>query len=317
MTFRSAALALLVCGCVQHATPKVTVAAALPRAQAPVAVPEPEEDFGCGVYAKGGASENPEAFRACVRRAVMEEPVCEDGGSPDLATLELAVVMIDGRGGPPDIAGARSLLAACFRDVAVEEVLAHADAKEKNPQAPPFETCDQFAQTTFASLACLTEHVQNEKAWLARQRRSFGSSLERPAFDAAARAADAWAMKLGEVDYARYAGGTMRNSAAEARIFEAMKARRERLDRIRAWSPNTSTDEATTREQLGRAKRAILEDAEPEVKKALDAEEAAWLAYRDAEVALYETLHAGARTSVTNELAAARAEMLCEMGGEP
>jgi hypothetical protein len=320
MTFSRAALGLLLCGCAHTTTtPKVTVATVLPRAQEPVAVPEPEEDFGCGVFAKNGASEDPKVFRACVERLVSAEPPCEDGGSPDLAMLELAVVLVDGSGGTTDIPRARKLLAACYRDVAVDTVLTHADDKESDPRTPPMETCDDFAQTTLSSTACLVEHVQNEKAWLRVVRRSLGPVV-RPVFDAASVAAEAWERKLGEIDYARFGGGTMRGTAMESRIFTAMKTRHLRLDRIHertGGEPPSGEDRASARDELSRAKRAITDDAEPEVVSALEAEENAWIAYRDAEASLYDTLYPGARAAVTIELAWEHARTLCAMSDEP
>jgi hypothetical protein len=313
MTFSRAALALVLCGCA-HAPASITVAAALPRAQQALALPEPTVDFGCGIYAKDGVTEDAAAYRVCVERAVAAGGTCEAGGSPALTTLELAVALIDGAGGPTDIPRARTLLAPCFRDVAVEEVLTHADAKEKDPHARPFEGCDAFAQTTFASTECIAEHVQNERAWLKRERRSYSAST-RPLFDIATRAASEWQTKLGAIDYARYAGGTMRGAAMESQIFTAMRTRRDRLAKIHTWTPGelSSEDRAMSRQELVRARRELVDGAESEVIAAAEAEDKAWSAYRDAEADLYEALHPGLRQGALIELAGERTNALCTM----
>ncbi len=316
MTFSRVASALVLCGCT-HAPTSVTVQTALARAQEAVVTPEPEEDYGCGVFAKNGVSENASDFRSCLEQRVAAEEPCGEG-SPSLVTLELAVALIDGAGGSADVPRARKLVGACFRDGAVETVLAHADDVDKSPRARALETCDDIAQTTLASTDCITEHVLNERAWLHRERRSFGGSL-RPVFDAASRAASAWATKLGEVDYARYADGTMRGPAMQSRILAAMKTRRDRLERIHAPTPSAVTDYVrdTAIEDVARARSAILENAEPEVAAAIEAEEKSWLTYRDAEADLYDALHSGSRAAAMALLAAEHARTLCAMSSEP
>lgn len=280
-------------------------------------MPEPDEDFGCGVFAKDGVSENARDFRACLERKVAAAEPC-GGGSPSLVTLELATVLIDGADGKSDVPHARALLDGCFRDASVETVLGHADDKDSNPGVLALETCDEIAQTTLASSECLAEHVQNERAWLHRERGSLAAPA-RPSFVAASRAAETWQTKLGEIDYARYAGGTMRGPAMQSRIYMAMKTRRHRLERIREWTATESSDDdrAAVRRNVAQARREILEDAQPEVTTALEAEEKAWLAYRDAESALYETLRPGSRTEAQTMIAAEHAQLLCAMSDEP
>ncbi|HEY2370496.1 MAG TPA: hypothetical protein VGH87_29065, partial [Polyangiaceae bacterium] len=294
MTFRQGCVGLLLCGCA-HAPTIVTVTAAAPRAQPQVELAEPEEDFGCAVYAKGGIDESPAAFRACVEHVVATETRCEGGGSPDLSTLELSVTLIDGVGGAVDIPGGRKILDGCFSDVAVQAVLEHARLKAEKPRTPPFEKCEDFAQTTLAITECLQQHVQNERAWLRRERRSYGP-VTRPAFDAAASAAKTWMEALGDIEYRRYEGGTVRGPAMLSRIYGAMQKRRARLAAIRTWSATEATPEAReyARSKLAEALRTITTEAEPNEKHALEEEEKTWRVFRDAEVALYEALHPNA-----------------------
>jgi hypothetical protein len=301
MTFLCAVLAILVCGCT-HAPTSVTVTAALPHVVQTVAAPEPEEDFGCGVYAKDGVDENAAMFRTCLEREVAATTApCDEGGSPELPTLELAVALVDGVGGPADVPRAKALFDKCFHDVAVEAVLEHAETKKRDPSTAPLDTCDAFAQTTFASTECTGEHIQNEKAWLHRERRTYDART-RVIFDAATKAATEWQTRLGSIDYARYGNGSMRGAAMESRMLGAMKARRERLVGLRAWKPKLVSVEERTAvlEELERLKDVIKEDdSEPEVPKALDQEETAWVAYRDAEIALYEAFHFEARDAAS------------------
>jgi hypothetical protein len=101
----------------------------------------------------------------------------------------------------------------------------------------------------------------------------------------------------------------------ESRILGAMKTRRERLAGLRAWQPAPISEDARieTRDRLAHAKDAITDDsAEPEVPNALDAEEAAWTVYRDAEIALYETLHFDAHEAAALLVATEHADALGE-----
>jgi hypothetical protein len=107
---------------------------------------------------------------------------------------------------------ARGLLSKCFRDVAVEDVLAHADAKESNPKTAAFESCDTYATTTFASGECLAEHVQNERARVRKSRRTFDASV-RPSFDEASRAAETYAEARGRRQSARRTPAPPRGSS--------------------------------------------------------------------------------------------------------
>ena len=286
MTSARVALLVLLVGCARPSPPSVTVLTALPKAQPPVVMAEPEESFGCSIYAQDGVSENPVAFRTCIESAVATETVCEDGGSPDLPTLELAVE--------------------------------HADAKAKDASTPALGGCTAFAMTTLASTDCLTEHVTSERAWLRRMRRDYGEGV-RVFFDDATRAAKAHTSKLGEVVYTMYAGGTMRGPAMQSKILEAMRKRRARLEGIRAWSAKSPSAEerASARQDLVHALSALRQDADPEVVTALRAEEEAWLTYREAEAALYEQLHPGARDAIALELALEHARSMCELSAEP
>ena len=313
MTFSRAALALVLMGCA-HAPANVTVTAATPRAQPYVETPEPPEDFGCGVFAKGGVDDSPTAYRACLERAVAAETPCEGGGSPDLLVLELSVALVDGVGGPADVTRGRKLLDGCFRDIAVQAVLEHAQAKTQKP----FEKCEDFAQTTLSINECLQQHIQNERAWLRRERHTYGANT-RPAFDTATSAADKWEKTLGDIEYQRYDGGTMRVPAMLSRVYGAMQKRRARLAKIREWHATEPSpeDRQNARWKLEQALRTIASEAEANETLALHVEEKAWGDFRDAEIALYEALHPNARARAMFDVASEHADEMCSLVADP
>jgi hypothetical protein len=294
------------------------VKTAPPHAQVAIETPEPEEDFGCGVYAKGGIDESPTAYRACIERVVAAETVCEGGGSPDLSTLELSVALIDGIGGDVDVARGRKLLDGCFRDTAVQVVLEHAYFKTQKPATPAFEKCEDFAQTTLSINECLEQHIQNERAWLRRERRSYGA-ITRPVFDAATSAAKTWMSALGDIEYQRYGEGTMRGPAMLSRIYGAMKKRRVRLAAIRTWTPVEATpdERQNARWKLEKALHLIVTEAEDNEKRALEKEEKEWGEFRNAEIALYEALHPNARARAVFDIGDEHANEMCSLVQDP
>jgi hypothetical protein len=172
--------------------------------------------------------------------------------------------------------------------------------------------------TTLASTDCMTEHITNERAWLARARRSYGIAA-RPFFDDATRAANAYARKLGEILYTLYATGTMRGPAMQSKILEVMQMRHVRLEALQTWTAKPMSDEerVEARHQLSRALRSLEHDAAPALVTAVRAEEDAWAAYRDAEVALYEQIHRGSHDAALLELARQHAKEVCEMTVDP
>ena len=62
------------------------------------------------------------------------------------------------------------------------------------------------------------------------------------------------------------------------------------------------SDRETARTDLARTFKALSEN-QPDVMTAIETEEKAWRAYRDAEADLYEKLHPGARDAILVELA--------------
>jgi hypothetical protein len=240
---------------------------------------------GCFVFGRDGAVPDPVAERACLERDVSAND-CRDGGSPSLAVLHLAVLLADAA--PPDFKRARALLAPCFQDMAVKEVLGHIAAKERDGATPALESCDKYAMTTLSMVECFAEHAQTEDAWIWMARKRYDTRVG-PLFDAAAKAHAAYAAEVGAIAYEKYAGGTMRDPAMRSEIARVLKRRRVRLAQLPAAPSKLGSAEQLA--QQTRVDESELRKRSPELKTALDASDAAFDAYRHAELALYAALN--------------------------
>lgn len=303
------AIVLGACAPAPHVVTLATMAR--PRDAPPVVVAanEPEEDFGCGVFAKDGVTPDARKARACLEKAAASD-TCSGGSSPSLEVLELAVALIDGTGGPSDIPRARALLAPCFRDVSVEEVLAHADAVTRVSVAPPFESCDAFAQTTIAQSECLAEHTQNEHAWIHDTRKQLDAKA-RALFDAATKAHDDYATKMGAIAYAKYSGGTLRDPAMRAQILAMLRRRHAHITALSTLVPSANrADVAVAEQKAAHALAGARGRADAEMRVAIDDMMKSLAAYRDAEVAFAEHVHPGSREAILSQLARERADDL-------
>jgi len=237
------------------------------------------------------------ASRACLARAAATEPC--DGSSPSLARLELAVDLVDGTHGAADIARGRKELATCFDDVAVQAVREHADAKERDATTPPFASCDDFALTTVATTECLAEHQTDEDAWL--RARAVPMDAETSRLFAAANAAfGAYAERTGEIAYAMYAGGTLRDPAMRSAILQMTRRRHAALVAASFTTVDAGAEQAAARDWA--SARTGATDA---MRDPLDAAERAWPAYRDAELAYFLRVNGGSRAAILTALARA------------
>jgi len=298
MRFHRLTIAIVIFSCRQAETPNVTIASATTdAAPAPVAIDdEPvSKEFPCAAFVGDGVTPDAAKARACLERVVQAQPC--DGGSPSLERLELAASLADGAGGPADRARAKSLFAGCFADASVAEILAHVDGA-----TAPYKSCDAFAMTTLASSACLAEHAANEDLWLKRVKRKLPP--DRAAlFASATKAHDAYATKVGSIAYMRYEGGTMRDPAMRSVIVAMLKRRRARLAKLfDDGSIPLAIDLAQAERNAKRALDSARSNAEGDVLTAINDANAAWPAYRDAELALYASYDHGARSAVLGVL---------------
>jgi len=257
---------------------------------------ESKLDVSCGVFATDGPVPDGAAERQCLERVVAKND-CSDGGSPSLAVLELAAALVDQA--QPDLRRARALLAPCYQDAAVQTVLEHAKRKEHDASTPAIASCDALATTTLAQVACMSEHLEGEHAWLWMARKHYDARAL-PLFDAAAKAHDAYAEAVGRVVYEQYAGGTMRDPAMRSAMVRVLKRRHARL----AALPHVTTQSAPlaqVEQQISIDRGTALRHT-PELKAQIDAADAAFDAFRRAEVAFHAQIP-GASTTLDVTLA--------------
>lgn len=302
-------VACVTLGCGHPTTPSVTIAASVTDAAPPIVAPH-EEELPCSAYAHDGVTPNPARARACLE-AIVKTQSCDEG-SPPLEMLELAVSLIDGTGGPADSKRALALFDHCFEDASVQAVREHATKKAASPSEPPLTSCDAFAATTLALSECLAEHGENEAVWLRVAKRNMPS--DRAAlFTAAARAHDVYATKMGAIAYARFGNGSMRNPAMRAVTLALMRRRHARIERLMEAgyippAPELARAEANAERALQNARSV----ADAPTLAAIEEADAAWPAYRDAEIAFYESYHPGGRTLLTAALDVERYVDLCD-----
>jgi hypothetical protein len=224
----------------------------------------------------GVAADAPRA-RACFARKLGRE-TCE-GSSPELARLVWATMMIEGRGGPPDRAGAEAALAGCFADVSVEAVLAL-------KAGGTTDFCRDIGGTTLAMSEC--NAIDRARADFAWQR--WRKSIE-PALDAERRArlraADAAFARYVEAESARagdaFRGGTLANLAYGGVGGDLWAARAAALGD--GGLPAATNDDVRRVELAAKQGSTVLRhDLDAEGAALLDASDAAFVAYLDAEI---------------------------------
>jgi hypothetical protein len=228
--------------------------------------------------------------RACLERSVVEMR-CK-GSSVDLGLVELAVMAIDGVGGPQDIAKARALLADCFDDVAKQAVLEHADAKTRDPKTRAMDFCKEAGGTTLTNDVCQARRRDGAQALEQLRAKAVYAPL-----DARARTSLAEVEKrYGEyvdamVSYvvSLYEGGTMRGAAGLAMENTLRQARAAELASFSAFAPGAPT-KADVDKALGDQARAVAQAPRPTpaARAAFKKAETAWDAYRVADRAFYE-----------------------------
>jgi hypothetical protein len=233
--------------------------------------------------------------RACLDREV-DRTSC-DGSSAGLAHAELSIMRTDALGGPQDLGGARKIFDGCFDDATKREVLDHAAAKERDPSTPPMDFCRDYGGTTLTSDECGARARTREATRALLQAKQIAVSLNdgsRKRFVLAATAYDAYVNAMGGYIYEVYRDGTVRNSATEELERGLIARRTNELVKFPRFTPS-----AASKDQVDAAEKRV-EDAlrkatarapTPAVRDAVQAAQQAWLAFRDAEVALYTEVH--------------------------
>jgi hypothetical protein len=247
-------------------------------------------------YGAGVAKDLPRA-RACFERAVAKQPPgCN--GSPDLERAYLASMLIDGQGGDADPKRAEGLLGECFRDATVGGLEEQIKKRSVPPvwQELPLDFCEDIGGTTFTMGRCrmmemdriLLERTKVERALLAK--------LDKEAGKLEMKARDAWtsfAVEEAQAYSDGYRGGTLQPLAEMGDYTLLEKRRTQQMRELLDYTPRVTISAAEAEKNLEKAFAASCrKDAE---RKRLCANaKKAFVAYRDAEVALYVRVHGAA-----------------------
>jgi uncharacterized protein YecT (DUF1311 family) len=223
-----------------------------------------------------------------------------DGSSAGLWQAELAIALTDGAGGPVDVARARAIFDGCFDDVTKRQVLDHAALREKDPAAPPVDFCKELGGTTLTTNECGALEQVHEQTRGALEAKRVAASLDgegKRLLAAASRAHARYVAAMGAYVYEVYVQGSMRNIQALSVENALLSRRTQRLARLQSIAPAAAS--AAAAERSSRAvdvalKKRAATAATPEVRAKLVETQKEWIAYRDAEVALYVHARAGA-----------------------
>jgi hypothetical protein len=236
-----------------------------------------------------GTKRDPVRGRACLERSVGSGDC--GGSSAGLDRAELALLLIDGVGGAPDIPRARALFAGCFADVTASGVLAHADAKEHDPKALAVNFCKDQGGTTLTSNECAVRARTIEETRADLAAKALASSLDEAsvrAFDEASKAYAVYVSAMGAYAYEVYIEGSIRNGMALAREQELYRTRAKELGELgRFVVAETEAADVASAETRTRVALAAIPVGTPAEKAALDKTQTTWSAYRDAEVRFY------------------------------
>ena len=244
--------------------------------------------------------------RSCLERTVTANE-SHDASSCDAGQAELAMMRIDGRGGPVDIAGARALFARCYDDVTKSAVLEHAAKKEKNPKAPSVDFCREMGGTTLTNQICLARRAEAERMRTYVTEKNVAKELDDAALPflvEARKAMLAFAAADSDLVYQQFIDGTLRGSMAMIRSDAVLKDWQIELGKLAETRP-PKAPAGSVETRIG---VMLLEpEVHEEVKTALGASQKAWITYRDAHLALvFHTYGLDARAAAEARLTATR-----------
>jgi hypothetical protein len=174
----------------------------------------------------------------------------------------VAVMQLNGEGGPRDVKAARASFDRLTRAQGAATLDADAKAlrevlqkREKNPDGPRIDFCKDIAQTTVSTSACLAVQDRQEAA-AARQavgRARVQLTAPRQALlDSVALAQERLVQADGRRLYQQYAEGTVRGSAA---MQQQLIVRRHFLARLDQWVLHPAAP--TAGQSLAQADRAL------------------------------------------------------------
>ncbi len=251
-----------------------------------------ENAVDCLRFADGdGTQKDAARARACLERSLAGTKC--DGSSAGLWQAELATYLIDAVGGPADLRRARALFDGCFDDVTRQAVLEHAAAREANPASPRLDFCKDSGGTTLTSNECSARARQHEATRGALQAKSAAAGLDdegRRMFAAASSAYASYASAMGSYVYEVFKDGSIRNGAALAAESDLLARRTASIAKLPSFTPRATSPaevERSSRNVDVALKKRTASAGTPELKATITEAQAAWTAYRDAEIALY------------------------------
>lgn len=253
------------------------------------------DDAGAGVscfefYYGGRVTRDLPRARACFTRKVAAARDC-GGSSPDLDRLMLASMLIDAQGGPADPARAASLLAGCYADVSVQALGDEArQRKDLAPDRKPLDFCEAIGGTTLTIGQCELVKAERTKGREQRVARELHARLDAAGEKLAKKAGDAYA-KFADLEGGafadRYRDGSLHSNAWRGHQTEIESARLDALDHLFDYALGAGGAPAAAEKDLDKAYREVTAEGDATRKIAFSKARAAWLAYRDAEIALY------------------------------
>lgn len=245
--------------------------------------------------------------RKCYEVQVAAQGPCR-GGSPFNERLQLALLLLAGRGGPVSSVEASKLLEGCFEDGSVQGMatLVEARASGKSVDLSSVELCAAGrAETTLHMVGCLRGELHEvdvrERALEKAIRARFGAAVAL-AFRTIGADHDAYAAFASDIVGDPYAGGTMQPLQVLGARVGIRLGRIERWETLTRGEPLSAPDAPTARAELLRARDATLAMDPPQTvgrtftapqwRARLFAGEKVYGAYRAKELALVKTIDA-------------------------
>lgn len=244
----------------------------------------PSSDDCLALYHGIGRPRDLLAARQCLESAV--DSPCQ-GSSPGLARAELAVMYLDGQGGPPDPERAWGLLRGCFEDATVQGLRKRF---ENSSPTGTFDFCSELGGTTLTINECAALRAASadevRSSAVARLRKSLPANLH----DRLDAAEQAWsAFQRGATDLAEdeFRGGTIATSFALEANQRLSRERTLWLDGLPRLRP-ADCDARALAEEDARLNVAYRREVNGDTERStlLRAAQRAWIVSRDADAAL-------------------------------
>ena len=250
---------------------------------------EKQRDVDCSRFSQGiGVTKDVARARACFTRELKD--FCKEG-TMGFSESTLMLSMIDGIGGPRDVAGARKMMAACPDDVTRDAVLAHADAVDKDPTTKAADACKDVGGTTLFTQDCAAEAYMANEAHAQLAAKQIAAGLDatgKQLFAAANKAYDAYASAWGGYKYEKYKDGSIRSVVSLSAQNQVLARRVADLGRFSTFTAKPVAAAMLVKDESdvqARTKALADRESEADAKKACLDTQTAWSVYRDAEVA--------------------------------